>query len=159
MSLTICDKKKTHLMLCLTPSSPSPCLLFPPSLSLVAWRRNVGAECSCLLKWLPDDKKLEAFHSLQVVVSYIFFLSFFFCFKCFCQFFSVKLSRQHSNYSHLKHAHSHTDTHTPKITHKKLQVLFFLGSHRRQIWFCVLRLVAMGGRREAVRSQRHLPFH
>lgn len=89
------DKKKTHLMLCLSFSAQSVCL--PPSPSQ---RRSVGAERSCLVKRLPDDRKIRGILLLTgCCFAHFFppFLLFFFLLQMFfVSLFSVKLSRQHN---------------------------------------------------------------
>lgn len=156
---------ETHLMLCLSFSSPSPRLFLPPYLSLVTWRRSVGAERSCLVKRLPDDKKIRGISLLtgccvRTLLLFFFFLfpPFFFCFKCFLSvsFQSSCLSSTMSAAGSGTHTYMHAKSHTHVKTH--VQFFFFLVSHRRRIWFCVLRLVALGGGRGAVHSQRRLPL-
>lgn len=125
-------------MLCLSfPSSsfysPSPRLFLPPSLSLVAWRRSVGAERSRLVKRLADDKKIRGISLLTgcCVCSFFFFSSsIFFCFKCFLSvcFQSSCLGSTISATSPCTHMHTHAQTHSKKSknhTHAKTHVQVF----------------------------------
>lgn len=101
-------------MLCLSFSSQSACL--PPSPSLSARRRSVGAELSRLVKRLPDDRKIRGILLLTgcCVCAFFFLSPFFFFFLLqmfFVSLFSVKLSRQHNKCSQSTRA----DTHRGKL--------------------------------------------
>lgn len=102
-------------MLCLSFSSQSAFL--PPSLSLSARRRSVGAERSRLVKRLPDDRKIRGILLLTgCCVCAFFFLPssvssfFFFCSKCFLSvcFQSSCLGSTISAASPRAQTHAHT---------------------------------------------------
>lgn len=116
----ISDRKKTYLMLCLSLSHPclflpSPLLFLPPSLSLVVWRRSVGAERSRLVKRLADDRKIRGISLLTGCCVCARFSPLFFCFKCFlsvcfqssCLGSTIKCNRC---------TRIHTRSHAPKLT-------------------------------------------
>lgn len=155
----IWDRKKTYLMLCLSRLFPLHLPCFSSLHLCLSWlgRRSVGAERSHLVKRLADDKKIRGISLLTgcCVCVCFFFPHFFLLQMFFVSLFSVKLSRQHNKCNLCMHTHTHTLS--KAHTHTKTRA-GFLCSWRRQIWFCVLRLVAMGGGRRAVCSQRRLPL-
>lgn len=71
---------KRHIRYSLSfPSWSFSFLFLPPSLSLLAWRRIVGGERSCLVKRLADDRKIRGTSLLTGCCAH----PLFFCFKCF----------------------------------------------------------------------------
>lgn len=97
-----------------------------------------GQSALVFLNGWQMTEKLEAFRSWQVVVCAHFFP--FFCFKCFL---SVCFSQAVS-------AATGARTHIITIIRVQKHVQVFACARRRQIWFCVLRFVAVGGGRRAV---------
>lgn len=149
-------------MLCLSFRSQSACL--PPSPSLSARRRSVGAERSRLVKRLPDDRKIRGILLLTgCCVCAIFFspfLCFFFfffsCSKCFLSvcFQSSCLGSAISAASPRAQTHAGENARRPYV-HVRGCVLIGDGS---DFVFSDWWQWGGGGGRGAIHSQRRLPL-
>lgn len=153
-------------MLCLSFSSQSACL--PPSPSLSARRRSVGAERSRLVKRLPDDRKIRGillltgccvcafFFSLPPFLLFLFFL--FFCSKCFLSvcFQSSCLGSTISAASPRAQTHAHTRRKTMRAR-ACVRACALIGD-RSDFVFSDWWQWWGGGGRGAIHSQRRLPL-